>query len=67
MIKNICKACKGDRVLKTRIRDLSGKMFNDSCTHYTLWPCHVCDGKGYITQEDRDRYLHSMGIIKCLH
>jgi hypothetical protein len=58
----VCQCCKGDRFVEVTLRDLSGKQ-RDGCGVQYAVACEMCNGKGYTTQEDHDRYLRSVGWL----
>jgi 2'-5' RNA ligase len=65
-------ASKSDRKTCSRCHGSGGviqKLFNPGTREYSDHhiSCDMCGGKGYITQKDRDAYLHSMGVGPCPH
>lgn len=60
-IKLPCR-CRGTGLNRVRLKDLGTLEYE-----YHIVGCSSCNGKGYITKEDIDSYLHSMGVIPCPH
>jgi len=55
-----CKICKGEGHVTVKMRDLSGR--NDNPLHppghvLGIVVCPGCNGKGHVTEEDRQRVV----------
>lgn len=55
-----CHKCKGNGRIIQKVKDLGTLDYRDS-----IETCDMCNGKGHITKEDQDRYLHNMGVAPC--
>ncbi len=49
---NKCHRCKGEKFVTEKANDLSGKSNNTP----SVVICPMCDGKGYISASDREKY-----------
>lgn len=58
----VCPQCKGEKFITEKIKDLGTLDFRDS-----IEACPMCGSKGYVTPEDHEAYLHSMGVVECPH
>ena len=58
--KKVCPECHGEKFIKEKLKNMGTLDYNEH-----LIPCPTCNGKGYISKEDHDSYLHSMGVIPC--
>ena len=54
--------CKGKKLVIEKVKNLGTLDYRDSYES-----CPTCRGKGYITKEDHDAYLHNMGVAPCPH
>ena len=57
----MCSRCKGAKFTYANLRDLGGRQPHGFGVEHYL-PCDMCDGKGYITEADRQAYRESWGI-----
>lgn len=58
-----CNCCRGQKTVREPLFLVSTRgPWLDSTRKYGIFRCTQCDGKGYCTQEDSDRYLRSMGV-----
>ncbi len=55
----VCNECHGEKIVHVKRKNLA---YDDR-----MESCPSCNGKGVITQEDYDRYLHNIGIKPCPH
>jgi hypothetical protein len=56
-----CHRCKGNSHVTVTLKDLSGKQ-SDGCGIDHIISCPMCNGKGFIADEDRERYYRSLGV-----
>ena len=49
-----CKTCAGSGGVTVKMKDLAGKT-GDSCGILGIVACPSCNGKGHITNDDRNR------------
>jgi hypothetical protein len=45
-----CTCCNGGKLLEMKVQDLGTLEWR-----WAVVGCHVCDSKGYISQDDRER------------
>lgn len=57
MNNKLCNNCHGNGYYEVRLYDRSGKI--NYIDNWHIVPCEICHGKGYITQEDIDKYRKS--------
>lgn len=55
----VCPECHGKKFVYKKLKNLGTLNWDE----HKLVSCDTCRGKGYITREDQDSYLHSMGVI----
>jgi DnaJ-class molecular chaperone len=56
----VCQQCRGQGRVEERVKNLGTLEYRQA-----IVSCDMCAGKGVITQDDRDRYLRSMGVGPC--
>jgi len=57
-----CQECHGDKFIYQKTKNLGTLEYNEH-----LMACPSCNGKGYVTKEDHEAYMHSMGVGSCPH
>jgi hypothetical protein len=53
-----CPQCKGKKYHYEKIKNLGTGEYREA-----IVSCDMCSGKGYVSKEDYNRYLHSIGIV----
>lgn len=53
----VCRSCKGNKYVHLKLQNRGTLEW----VEHTL-PCEDCDGKGYITEKDRQDYRHRVGL-----
>ena len=56
-MRKVCSRCKGQKSVVERIQNLGTREYE----HHIVC-CDNCEGKGFITNEDLNRYRRSVGI-----
>lgn len=55
-MKTTCKTCAGWGHVTVKMKDLAGRN-HDGCGLEGIVACPLCNGKGYITDADRQRIM----------
>lgn len=56
-----CQRCKGQQRVEVTLRDRSGEQ-RDGFGVVHIIGCPMCNGKGYVSDQDRKEYYKSWGI-----
>lgn len=58
--KQVCSCCRGFKYRRVELKNLGTLDYEEH-----IISCDMCNGKGYITQEDRYSYYHSLVESPC--